>query len=348
MDFQIGRHVEVASLEAIVEMMAVTSFPEAPYVSTTPATHTHLSSERLGSFNWCFRGLGSSCGLHSHFQPGPPQNGIQSTQQQQAAASVINSDANVHVYETIASQQPAQLQNIAGSGQVSFKGNYQPLYFGRNIHPHQGYFQDPTKMAYATLPMQPYPTSSMPPQLYGGNCIIPPQQPVMVVQQQPTSVPISTAVRTSSGDNYLTLSVLMTFLVLIIGGWPSLFCTISALLISYNAKDDEKRGNIAAARTKANISLGLNSAAVVFVVVMWSVVAIPVAVTVSAQTQLPTTPTPYCYSTQQYPSYCFTSYCYYYYCYYNSYYSYSSYSYHSYYYSQDCYSAFYSLVCSYG
>ena len=89
---------------------------------------------------------------------------------------MINSDANVHVYETIASQQPAQLQSIAGSGQVSVKGNYQPLYFGRNIHPHQGYFQDPTKMAYATLPMQPYPISSMPPQLYGGNCIITPQQ----------------------------------------------------------------------------------------------------------------------------------------------------------------------------
>ena len=207
----------------------------------------------------------------------------------------------------------------------------------------------------------------------------------MVIQQQPTSVPISTAVRTSSGDNYLTMSVLMTFLVLIIGGWPSLLCTISALMISYNvsnslhailyhfenhfsilphqAKDDEKRGNIAAARTKANISLGLNIAAVVFVVAMWSVVAIPVAVTVSAQTsasQLPTTPSPYCYSTQQYPylSYCYTSSCYYanyyYYspCSYNSYYSYSSYSYTSYsyyyYFSQYCYSASYSLVCSYG
>ncbi|KAL5479872.1 hypothetical protein EMCRGX_G023465 [Ephydatia muelleri] len=292
---------------------------------------------------------------------GPPQNRIQSTQQQQAAAPVINSGANV--YENIVSQQPIQFQNIAGPGQVSFNGNPPPLYYGGNPYPNQGYFQDPTKMAYATLPMQPYPTSSMPPQLYGGNCIIPPQQPVMVIQQQPTSVPISTAVRTSSGDNYLTMSVLMTFLVLIIGGWPSLLCTISALMISYNAKDDEKRGNIAAARTKANISLGLNIAAVVFVVAMWSVVAIPVAVTVSAQTsasQLPTTPSRYCYSTQQYSylSYCYTSSCYYgnyyYYspCSYNSYYSYSSYSYTSYssyyYFSQYCYSASYSLVCSYG
>ncbi|KAL5479856.1 hypothetical protein EMCRGX_G023447 [Ephydatia muelleri] len=206
---------------------------------------------------------------------GSSQNGIQSTQQQQAAASVINSGANMQ--QPSASQQPIQFQNIAGPGQVSFNGNPPPLYYGGNPYPNQGYFQDPTKMA--TLPMQPYPTSSMPPQLYGVNYITTPQQPVMVIQQQPTSVPINTAVQTSSGDNYFTLSAVMTCLVLIIGGWPSLLCTISALLISYNAKDEEKRGNIAAARTKANISLGLNIAAVVFVVVMWSVVAIPVAVT---------------------------------------------------------------------
>ena len=202
----------------------------------------------------------------------------------------------------------------------------------------------------------------------------------MMIQQQPTSVPINTAVRTSSGDNYLTLSAVMTCLVLIIGGWPSLLCTISALLMSYNvsalflcsitlknnfsilphqAKDEEKRGNIASARTKANISLGLNIAAVVFVIVMWSVVAIPVAVTVSASAaQSPTSPSPYCYSTPQYSylSYCSTSSCYYsyyYYCYYSSYYSYSSYSYtyysYSSYYSQQCSSSVnYRLACYYG
>ena len=187
----------------------------------------------------------------------------------------------------------------------------------------------------------------------------------MVIQQQPTSVPINTAVQTSSGDNYLTLSAVMTCFVLIIGGWPSLLCTISALLMSYNvstlflcsitlknnfsilphqAKDEERRGNIASARTKANISLGLNIAAVVFVIVMWSVVAIPVAVTVSAQTA-----TPNCYpSSPNY--YCYTSYCYNARCYYSSYYSYSSYSYYSYaysYYSQQC-SSSYGSPCYYG
>ena len=156
----------------------------------------------------------------------------------------------------------------------------------------------------------------------------------MVIQQQPTSVPINTAVQTSSGDNYFTLSAVMTCLVIIIGGWPSLLCTISALLMSYNvstlflclitlknnfsilphqAKDEERRGNIASARTKANISLGLNIAAVVFVIVMWSVVAIPVAVTVSAQAATPYSAqaaTPYCYPASPY-YYCSATYCYY-------------------------------------
>ena len=118
------------------------------------------------------------CGFNGECIPpertGPSQNRIRSTQQQQAAASVINSGANV--YERIVSQQPIQFQNIAGPGQISFNGNPPPLYYGGYPYPNQGYFQDPTKMAYATLPMQPYPTSSMPPQLYDGNCIITPQQ----------------------------------------------------------------------------------------------------------------------------------------------------------------------------
>ena len=197
----------------------------------------------------------------------------------------------------------------------------------------------------------------------------------MVIQQQPTSVQVSTAVQTSSGSNYLTLSALMTCLVLITGGWPSLLCTIAALCVSYNvsksllyskilklfflhqAKDDEKRGNIPAARRIAKISLGLNIAAVVFVVVLWSVVVIPVAVTVSAQSsaaQLPaistpstvppttSTPTPYCQIVED-PSYCSASYCYYgshtYYGY--SYYYYNYFSYTYYYYYSCLYSAYY-------
>ena len=52
MDF--GRHMEVASLEATEEIMAVASFPQAPYVSMTIGTHAHPRSEHLGSLAWWF------------------------------------------------------------------------------------------------------------------------------------------------------------------------------------------------------------------------------------------------------------------------------------------------------
>ncbi|KAL5505867.1 hypothetical protein EMCRGX_G007404 [Ephydatia muelleri] len=269
----------------------------------------------------------------------PPQSGIQSTQEQQAATSVINRDPTVQ--QSIASQQPTQFQNIAGPVQP-FYGNPagQPLYYVPGYpYPRQEYVQDPVKMAYANLPTQPYPTAFTP-QFYGGNLLFTPQQPAMLVQQQPTPVPISSAVRPTSGDNYLTLSVVMTFLVLLVGGWPSLLCTISALLVSYNAKEEEKRGNIAAARAKANISLGLNIAAVVFVVVVWSVVAIPVAVTVTSS---------YCNSAASSLYYCYQSSCtymYFHYLYANCYYSNSySYSAASNYYSSGAYSTYYQCDC---
>ena len=219
-------------------------------------------------------------------------------------------------------------------------------------------------------------------------------QPMAIQQlQQPIgTVSSTTGVNQSSGDNYKTLSVVMTILVLILGGWPSVMCTMAALMISYNvivdpnvpliihiihmqtispfllqARDEERHGNIAAARTKANISLGLNIAAVVFTMVVWSVVAIPVAVTVSAakSATIPPTsstytlPTPaYCYTTTSPLYYCQSTYCSYtpnYSCSYSSYSSYSdsynSYSYYTYYityyYYLYCYSNYY-IACYYG
>ena len=49
-----GLHVEMASLEAIEEMMAEASSPKAPYDSATMGTHTHPSSEHLRPLAWCF------------------------------------------------------------------------------------------------------------------------------------------------------------------------------------------------------------------------------------------------------------------------------------------------------
>ena len=67
-------------------------------------------------------------------------------------------------------QQHVQLQNITEQGQTSFIANPPPPYYEEKL-----YLQDPTKMAYATLPMQPYPTYNMP-QPYGGNYYSTPQQ----------------------------------------------------------------------------------------------------------------------------------------------------------------------------
>ena len=111
---------------------------------------------------------------------GPSQNGIQRTQEQQAAVSVMNSGTSVQ--QPVAPQQPVQFQNIAGPGQVSFNGTLPPPYYGGNPYPQQAYLQDPTKMAYATYPMQPYPTSTLP-QMYGGNYIPMTQQVCAILIQ---------------------------------------------------------------------------------------------------------------------------------------------------------------------
>ena len=117
-------------------------------------------------------------------------------------------------------------------------------------------------------------------------------------------------------------------------------CISVSLFLLDQAKEEEKRGNIAAARAKANISLGLNIAAVVFVVVVWSVVAIPVAVTVTSS---------YCNSAASSLYYCYQSSCtymYFHYLYANCYYSNSySYSAASNYYSSGAYSTYYQCDC---
>ena len=181
----------------------------------------------------------------------------------------------------------------------------------------------------------------------------------------------------------MSLSITMTLVALILGGWPSLVCTVSALVIAYSVstfksvaqmqhctnsspqgRDDERRGNTVSARSKANVSLGLNVAAVIFAIVVWAAV-VAIAVSASAPsaaqhfatpyttanpptTGRQTTATPYCYSSQYY---CRLSTCIStninYYCYYFSYYSYSDASYYSYYSAVHCYVS-YQGTCYYG
>ena len=54
---------------------------------------------------------------------------------------------------------------------------------------------------------------------------------VVVVNAQPT-VATTTVVHTSTGDYFLTLSIVMTVLCCICGGWWNLLCTISAVAIA--------------------------------------------------------------------------------------------------------------------
>eukprot|EP00731_Ephydatia_muelleri_P037153 Em0403g2a len=70
-------HVEVASLEAIDEMIEDASSPQAPYDSATMGTHTHPSSEHLGIISLMFPrlcDLSSRLGQNSRFQKGLHQD----------------------------------------------------------------------------------------------------------------------------------------------------------------------------------------------------------------------------------------------------------------------------------
>lgn len=229
-------------------------------------------------------------------------------------------------------QQPIQMQTTTGPGQTLMppQAYPQPTYYVGGFYPPQVYGPDPRMMA-SPPPVAYITPSQSHTYFYPGHQQV--ANPV-VVQQQPTVVSMSNAiVQPSPGDNYYTLSIIMTILVILLGGWLSIVCTAMAALISYNAKEEERRGNIAAAQSKANISLGLNIAAILFTIVMWSAVAIPVAVTVSASN----TASP-CYAGYI----CYSSYC--------SYYGSSAYSYYSpcssyYYYSYSSYS--YSIPGSY-
>ena len=51
---EFGLHMEVASIKVIEEMMPEAFTPGSKYNSATMGTHTHPSSECLGSLVWCF------------------------------------------------------------------------------------------------------------------------------------------------------------------------------------------------------------------------------------------------------------------------------------------------------
>lgn len=209
-------------------------------------------------------------------------------------------------------EQPFQTPTIAGSGPALVPVQIYPQSTVYYVASSQECVQNVAMLANQQNVHPPTHQSMMVPAL------IQQPPPIVVVQQQPTALPANVVNRPSREGNYLTLSVVMTILVLVLGGWPSFLCTVPALLLSFIGKSDERQGNIASARAKANIALGLNVAAVVCLIVTWSVVAVPVGIVSSFQASVPYS---YFFGGCSSSYSCNSTSCYPWGCYYSTYYS---------------------------
>eukprot|EP00731_Ephydatia_muelleri_P018409 Em0011g449a len=138
-----------------------------------------------------------------------------------------------------------------------------------------------------------------------------------VVVVQPAAVTTTTVVH-KVGDHFYTLSIVMTILCCVCGGWWALLCTLPAITLASAAKTDDANGNTAAATQKGHIALGLNIAAIVlyFVVFIIIVAASAASNTVSATSSSSYS---YSYSYRYYCKICYSSYCTYSYSYSPSY-----------------------------
>ncbi|KAL5499965.1 hypothetical protein EMCRGX_G011442 [Ephydatia muelleri] len=130
---------------------------------------------------------------------------------------------------------------------------------------------------------------------------------VVVINAQPSAV-TSTVVHRPTGDHYMSLSLVMTIICVMCGGWTSLMCTIPAIMLASLAKNDDAAGNAAAAKTKANIALALNIIAVLFHIVAIIAIVTPFAVIISNLNNYYNS-----YSYRYYCKYCSYSYSYCYY-----------------------------------
>ncbi|KAL5487021.1 hypothetical protein EMCRGX_G019576 [Ephydatia muelleri] len=143
------------------------------------------------------------------------------------------------------------------------------------------------------------------------------QSTTNVVVVQPAAVTTTTVVH-KVGDHFYTLSIVMTILCCVCGGWWALLCTLPAITLASAAKTDDANGNTAAATQKGHIALGLNIAAIVlyFVVFIIIVAASAASNTVSATSSSSYS---YSYSYRYYCKICYSSYCTYSYSYSPSY-----------------------------
>ncbi|KAL5499959.1 hypothetical protein EMCRGX_G011435, partial [Ephydatia muelleri] len=186
-----------------------------------------------------------------------------------------------------------------------------------------------------TTPAQPIPgygqygyagfQPTSPPQYPMGQPFQPQQNTNVVVISAQPSAATTTVVHRPTGDHYMSLSLVMTIICVMCGGWVSLMCTIPAIMLASMAKNDDAAGNAAAAKTKGNIALALNIIAVLFHIMLIIAIITPFAVIISSYSNYYYN---YNYSYTYYCRYC--SYLSYYYCSYS--YGYSS-SYSSYIYT---------------
>ncbi|KAL5506122.1 hypothetical protein EMCRGX_G007695 [Ephydatia muelleri] len=96
------------------------------------------------------------------------------------------------------------------------------------------------------------------------------QSTVTVVVGQPTASHTTTVYR-SSGDHFLTLSVVMTCICVFCGGLLPAVLTMAAIFVALSANDDDLRGDEECAKRKSRIALVLNIFSVVLTVVIYAI-----------------------------------------------------------------------------
>eukprot|EP00731_Ephydatia_muelleri_P006824 Em0003g1072a len=164
---------------------------------------------------------------------------------------------------------------------------------------------------------------------------------MVVVQPQPT-VSMQPITYGRTGDYFLTLSIVMSGLCCIFGGWWNLLFTIPAVMLAGSAKSDASHGRTTSAQQKSKIALGLNVLAVLLYIVGVALIVglSSKGVSLSSSSSNSGYSGYSGYSYYNYYYYC--SYCndYYGYCYYGYGYSYADYYSYSY-----AYYDYYSYYC---
>eukprot|EP00731_Ephydatia_muelleri_P011912 Em0006g806a len=179
------------------------------------------------------------------------------------------------------SYEPPQYPSFQTGFQPEYPTIQQPGFQPPEFHP-PGYTPPALPMPgyghYGYAGFQPIP----PPQYPQGQPFQQQQSSNVVVIDAQPSAATTTVVHRPTGDHYMTLSVVMTIICVMCGGWTSLMCTIPAIMFASLAKNDDAAGNAAAAKTKGYIALTLNIIAVLFHFALIIAIVTPFAVFITS------------------------------------------------------------------